>query len=38
MKYRSIQLFARELEKRTRQHLRPCCGPLHVDDTYLARR
>ncbi len=33
--YRWVQRFAPELEKRMRQHLRPCRGPWHVDETYL---
>jgi transposase, IS6 family len=31
--YRWVQRFAPELERRVRQHLRPCCGPWHVDET-----
>jgi transposase-like protein len=33
--YRWVQRFAPELEKRVRQHLRPCCGPWHVDKIYV---
>ena len=33
--YRWTQRFAPELEVRMRQHLRPCCGAWHVDETYV---
>jgi transposase-like protein len=32
---RWVQRFALELEKRRCHHLRPCCGPWHVDETYI---
>jgi transposase, IS6 family len=33
--YRWTQRFAPEIEARLRRHLRPCCGPWHVDETYI---
>src|SRR3954453_15084023 len=33
--YPWVQRFARELETRTRRHLRPCRGPWPVDETYI---
>src|SRR3712207_44357 len=32
---RWVQRFAPELEKRMRQHLKPCRGPWHGDETYI---
>ncbi len=34
-RYRWVQRFAPELERRLRRHLRPCRGPWHVDETFV---